>query len=273
MKKRTIGKWILIGAGVLFLVFVVPVIINESYKANNGYVTMWGAAEVLSYYGTVLGAFITIFALTTTIRFTKKQVQRESYLKAENEKWNKIESVIVKAIDDVSPSRASELINQSLTQSRDEAIVSFRSCMSRAETAMDMIHGYINKADEAFLQQLLSSMSRYSSKYEDVVGSLSAQFFNLEALEKVRKIHETAKTISNPFDRSEYMQKHHSLFEATKGMTVDSVTDEIISLRNQLEELRKSDYLGLLDLKRDTFATIHHHVEQDANEILNLWGK
>lgn len=80
MRKRRTGRIILLILLALFLVFAVPIIINESYKANDGYVTMWEAADVLSYYGIILGALITVFALTTTIRFTKKQIQRNSYL-------------------------------------------------------------------------------------------------------------------------------------------------------------------------------------------------
>ena len=158
MKKRKIDKWILIGAGVLFLVFVVPVMINESYKADNGYMTMWGAADVLSYYGIILGSLITIFVLTTTIRFTKKQIQRDSYLKAEKEKWNKIENEIVKVLDEINPARASELINQSLAQDRDEIIVSIRSCMLRTDAALDALRGYINKDDSQQLEPLLSNI-------------------------------------------------------------------------------------------------------------------
>lgn len=35
--------------------------INQSYKSNIGYQTLWGPADVLSYYGSFLGAFGTIF--------------------------------------------------------------------------------------------------------------------------------------------------------------------------------------------------------------------
>lgn len=77
MKKRKIGKWILIGAGVLFLVFVVPVIINESYKAENGYVTLWGASDVLSFYGMILAAFGTGAGVFLSIKHSQKQYQED----------------------------------------------------------------------------------------------------------------------------------------------------------------------------------------------------
>lgn len=35
-----------------------PIIINECYKGDSGYITIWSAADTLSYYGTVLGALV-----------------------------------------------------------------------------------------------------------------------------------------------------------------------------------------------------------------------
>lgn len=39
---------------VVLIVFLIPIIINESYKVGRGYITMWGAADVLSFYGSFL---------------------------------------------------------------------------------------------------------------------------------------------------------------------------------------------------------------------------
>ena len=48
MKKSYI-KWFIIGlCAIIVFVVGVPIIINESYKANSGYVTLWTAADVLS---------------------------------------------------------------------------------------------------------------------------------------------------------------------------------------------------------------------------------
>jgi hypothetical protein len=63
----------------LFAFFVVgiPIIINELYKREGWYSTVWTGADALAYYGTLLGAGATIFALIVTIITTHKQVQSE----------------------------------------------------------------------------------------------------------------------------------------------------------------------------------------------------
>ena len=57
MRKPRV-KWFLFVLALLAVVIGIPVIINESYKANSGYMTMWGAADALAYYGTILGALV-----------------------------------------------------------------------------------------------------------------------------------------------------------------------------------------------------------------------
>lgn len=48
---------------IIFAVFVliVPIIINESYKSNSGYITLWRANDLLLYFGSVISAIGTIF--------------------------------------------------------------------------------------------------------------------------------------------------------------------------------------------------------------------
>ncbi len=83
MMKRKSCFWCITITVVLFLIVGVPVAINEAYKTNCGYITLWGAPEVLSYYGTILGAAIAVVMLTVTIIFTRKQIQRDSYIQIE----------------------------------------------------------------------------------------------------------------------------------------------------------------------------------------------
>ena len=58
MKKNSIVALLVIFVA---SVLVVPLIINESYKNNSGYMTLWDANDLLSYFGTVISAVGTIF--------------------------------------------------------------------------------------------------------------------------------------------------------------------------------------------------------------------
>jgi len=60
IKKHRVIVAILVAILSLLAVIVVPLIINESYKSNEGYITVWGGSDVLSYFGAVVGAGGTI---------------------------------------------------------------------------------------------------------------------------------------------------------------------------------------------------------------------
>lgn len=62
--------------GVLFITFlivVIPLIINESYKLGYGYITVWDGDSVIEYYGSFFGSVIAIATIVITIIFTRKQ--------------------------------------------------------------------------------------------------------------------------------------------------------------------------------------------------------
>ena len=101
-KKQALKVTLLIVALAVFIIGG-PFAINEAYKAGNGYVTMWGAEDVLSYYGAILGATATIVALALTIWFTKRQIQRDAYLKNETDKWRQVESTIGSILNEINP--------------------------------------------------------------------------------------------------------------------------------------------------------------------------
>lgn len=86
---------------VAILIFGIPILINESYK-HGGYITMWEASDALSYYGAILGASIAVGTLVVTILFTRKQIQRESYLKGRKETWSKIENVFTTTLKEIN---------------------------------------------------------------------------------------------------------------------------------------------------------------------------
>ena len=52
---------------------------------------MWNAADVLGYYGTILGAVVSIGVLAVTIYYNRRQLTAESKQQAENRKWQMIE--------------------------------------------------------------------------------------------------------------------------------------------------------------------------------------
>ena len=55
----------------MFFLIIVPIIINECYKTNILYVTKWDAADVLLFYGAIVGAIGTIAGVYLSIKHTE----------------------------------------------------------------------------------------------------------------------------------------------------------------------------------------------------------
>lgn len=67
MKSFTMKhKWIVI-IFILFITLAIPFIINELYKMGKGYITIWGAADVLSFYGSYISFLGTIVLGTVSV--------------------------------------------------------------------------------------------------------------------------------------------------------------------------------------------------------------
>ena len=77
MKRPWIKCCSLVLAMLVILVGI-PIIINECYKTNNGYITLWGAADVLSYYGMIIAALVGVAGLYFTVHISNKQYREDA---------------------------------------------------------------------------------------------------------------------------------------------------------------------------------------------------
>lgn len=79
---------------------VIPIIINESYKNGKGYITVWTGADVLSFYGALIGAVGTIVlgivAWKQNVRLLK--IEENAFI-AENTCSAIVSSVAVKKVN------------------------------------------------------------------------------------------------------------------------------------------------------------------------------
>ena len=76
--KRSWIKWCLFGAVMFIAVFIGPIVINECYKVNSGYITIWGATDMLAYYGSVVAAVIGIGGVFLTVHIANKNYRDDA---------------------------------------------------------------------------------------------------------------------------------------------------------------------------------------------------
>ena len=143
----------------IFLVFGIPVIINECYKTNSGYITVWSGADVLGYYGTILGSIIAVTTLVVTIVFTKKQLQRESFLKTESEKWNNLKVVFLGILDAINPMKVLKDIADNGIADPSKAIVILQRYQMDCKMVNDQLNAHLNMDDYPKFKKLIDGIA------------------------------------------------------------------------------------------------------------------
>ena len=72
--KKQISNYLYWGIMAILSIFVVPFVINLLYSKPAilpSFAMTWEASDVLVFYGSLLGATATIYALNRTIKFTR----------------------------------------------------------------------------------------------------------------------------------------------------------------------------------------------------------
>ena len=276
MKKHTWVKWLIFAfVVVIFFIFVIPIIINESYKSNSGYMTMWGAGDVLSYYGTALGSAVTIAVLFVTISFTRKQIQRESYLKDEKEKWSNLDNIISKTLIELNPMPSFQLAISIGFDDPYAAISTFQEYMHKCKTSTDILLAYLSTEDYPKVQQLIDKITENSKLYCNIAESATAAYskwqayINKDLAKKTLDI-ETQMPGTFPADDVAFCKE---VINITQGVSKEEFTGLISSTTDKMVIAYETTYRPLLQFKGQTFDTIYKAVQEEADEILHLWRK
>lgn len=243
MKKRykSWKVWHIIGSAVFFVVFV-PLIINEAYKLDKGYMTVWTGSEFLTYYGTILGAAATIIALVGTIIFTRRQILFERYVQQETEKWKEIETLFRTAIILAEPLHLTSMFYATLQKKSTDVCLQLENHMTGLSEAMDCLDVTIEEKDVPKVNDLLALL---------------------------REIEVTDNEIAKEYDTLLtlfwLLQSDNSAQHAEKMLEIAKQRDEIdLKAKN----LREQKYRILLQMKKQSFSEIYNDVDKNSKRIL-----
>ena len=168
---------------ILFFVFGIPLVINECYKANCGYSTAWDASAMLGYYGTILGAIITVVTLVTTITFTKKHIQRESFLKNESEKWSKLKSIFLDILSNINPMVTLKEVMDNGFIDPTKAIHILQRYQMNCKTSTDLLNAYLNMNDYPKVRHLIDGIAEMAEEFVDISSGEIEQYSDFRILQ------------------------------------------------------------------------------------------
>ena len=187
MSKRT--KFLII-LGAVFLIIGIPIIINECYKANCGYITVWDGPDVLGYYGTILGSVIAVISIIVTIAFTKRQIQRDSFLKNENEKWDRLREIFLQILNDINPMRVLKDVMDNGFTDPSKAIHLLQRYQLDCKMANDLLNVHLNMSDYPKFKELIDGIATTAEYFVDVSQKEIDQYSDLRIWQHKDAAHE-----------------------------------------------------------------------------------
>ena len=277
MKKPWI-KWCLLVIGILVALVGIPILINECYKVGGGYITIWNAADVLSYYGTIVGAAIAVATIAVTITFNRKQIQRESYLKSEHDKWKAIEAEIAEVLDRINPQRFFAVGIDSLSTPNDNygfILSSFQKYQLDCQIALDKLISFLSSEDYLRIEDLFKKIRQTSDicfEICDEERKIYQKIQDLKSRDSILQMFELEKSAPKSFSK-ENLEYGLKVLENTSNVQSDDLWEKIGSLNIKMVEVYEGSFRDLLSLKRKAFDTIYAEIQKNADEILYFGRK
>ena len=235
---------------------------------------MWGAADALAYYGTILGALVAVATVVVTILFTYKQIQRDNFLKSESEKWAKIEEIFAMALDTINPIRPMTEAMDTSMKNPGAAITTFQKYQMACKIASDQLIAFLNGADYPKVKTLLERANQATEEFSHICDEEIAiyerllDFSNRQTAERTVEM-EAAHPASFPEDTLTFCR---TIIDKTNGITLDALTKELAASNEKMVSAYETKYRDLLQLKGQTFEAINAEIQKKADSILLLGG-
>lgn len=219
-----------------FFVVGIPIIINELYKREGWYSTVWTGADVLAYYGTLLGAAATILALVVTIRVTQEQVRAERLFQLELERWHNLEKAIDNMLMEMQPLSFPGRL-KSIRHRRDTAQI--EQWMDNFIIREDGIMVNLSSADQKRIAPCLAMMKRTEDEVYRVVEQSRGYF-----------------------DYCDYCKSEND-YEEKKEQKYREMMEGFYKIHNTL-------YVRTLDTKRIVFDKIYREIAGQSQKKLSF---
>lgn len=269
MSKRT--KFLII-LGAVFLIIGIPIIINECYKANCGYITVWDGPDVLGYYGTILGSVIAVISIIVTIAFTKRQIQRDSFLKNENEKWDRLKSIFLQTLSDINPMRILKDVMDNGFTDPTKAITLLQRYQLDCKIANDLLNAHLNMNDYPKFKELIDSIATTAEVFVDISQKEIDQYSDFRLLQHkdtALEMLNIEKERSGSFSK-ENIAFNKDILEKIKTISHESINRQITQLNTEFIQAYEEKYRALLQLTGSTFETIAIETQRQADSMLSF---
>lgn len=274
MKKYR--KTIVIGFLIaLFLIIGVPLIINACYLSETViFSTVWDGADVLTYYGTILGSFVAIGTLAGTILFTQKQIRSDRNREKKYKDWNEKEDILNKILENIHPLYCSSLASIA-AHSNDiqEGVLQMYTVIRRAEIMFDKYMCVTSAEDKRQLQSLNSDIEQFLIQIKSLADKYANNLMELHDIDekargKIQRYNSASMTERNNAGSKLPTTPKEMFKEERKKLRTGRK-----EINSEADTLHKDFYKKLLKKKEQIFSDIYQEIEATTEKTLHFWNK
>ena len=241
------------------LIFGGPILINELYKENTGYITLWGAKEVLGYYGIVLGcllnAIVSIYVVRKTIRNTQSQILYEKEVESEKEKWKKVEQIIDDTLKLLEPSQYIPLKIDVYQPEQVYAVCdNLLATTVKMKTSVDWIKAYVRPGEYDWIKPLVDLIIPVINQECVLCEELRGTFMQTISDSLKSRLNQA---MEKNVDTKEWDQKQKNFL------------NDIKLTKEKFVNLQQNEYQDLLNCRRDVFIHIYGEISKSKKFVLD----
>lgn len=215
-----------------------------------------------------------VATVVVTILFTYKQIQRDSFVKSEKEKWAKIEEIFAMALDTINPIRPMTEAMDTGMKNPGAAITTFQKYQMACKIASDQLVAFLNGADYQKVKTLLERANQATEEFSHICDEEIAIYERLLSFSGRQTAERTVEMeAAHPASFSEdTLTFCRTIIDKTNGITLDALTKELAASNEKMVSAYETKYRDLLQLKRQTFEVINAETRKKADSILLFGG-
>lgn len=219
--------------------------------------------------------FFTLAGLAVTITITRKQIQRESFLNRENEKWKAIESCFSSILKEIDPVDFLKITSSIDMQNPHAAITQMQVYQMTCRTATNRLTPYLSILDYPKVEPLIKKITAVSEKLFQIANEKNSELSQCYTVLNANNSKALLKNLLeiSQDDSSEDIQKCKKAIAEADGLSFEQIQDSIGKKNQELVDTWGNEYYELLQLKGQIFESIYAQIENNADAILHFGRK
>lgn len=226
---------------VLVFVIGIPLLINFSYSVDPILITKWNAADVLGYYGDVLGSVVAVAIMAGTIYATRQDAISEVQFQQKKESWKKVEEKVDLALEAINPTQLNALVSDTLLQLHEsdigavlELYSKLEHCQYSVNNCMRCLMADVNNVEYSAysflvkeIEEVASQLIEIKREYSAYITQFAVQQYAIATAQKSSKKDDTPSKVQ-VISSADFIKKTEDVLNRTQALFKREYTELLI---------------------------------------------